>query len=278
MSGFRRRLMAAAQGGSAPVTKDYLKFTIRSSGTITFTIGWHLTTTDLNYISYSNDNGASWTKLQNTDRTSSSAQIGNFNVTAGDVLLWKGDALRLGNGNSDYYAAKFGGSASYDVSGNIMSLLNEDFEALTSLTSSYQFCMLFSSANVVNAKYLILPSNTTNQCYFRMFYHKTTLVSAPVLPATWASTQCYYGMFDGASNINYIKALHTNDTGMNYWVRDVAAEGIFVKNINATWTTSGNNGVPSGWTIIYYDIAEDKYYIDQQKTQECDDHGNVINA
>ena len=51
---------------------------------------------------------------------------------------------------------------------------------------------------------------------------------------------------------------------------------IFVKHIDAIWTTTGNNGVPTSWTIIYYDPALDKYYTDQTKSQECDDHGNPI--
>ena len=63
---------------------------------------------------------------------------------------------------------------------------------------------------------------------------------------------------------------------LGYWVSGVPSSGIFVKNINATWTTTGNSGVPTNWKIIYYDPALDKYYLDQQRSQECDDHGNPI--
>lgn len=279
MSWFRRRLMAGV-GGVPPTTKDYLKFSILTNGTITVNVGWHLTTSELNYISYSKDSGATWTKLQNTDRSSGMATIGNFNVNAGDILLWKGDAIRLGNGNSDFYTTRFGGTSSFDISGNIMSLLSNDFEEMTTMNYSYQFAFLFSTAKVVNAKNLILPTNTQPQCYFRMFKGVTTLVTTPFLPATSTESQCYYGMFDGASNVNYIKAMHINNSynnSMSYWVRNVAASGVFVKNIDAEWTKVGIDGVPTGWTTIYYDLSEDKYYTDQTKTQECDDHGNVIN-
>lgn len=51
---------------------------------------------------------------------------------------------------------------------------------------------------------------------------------------------------------------------------------IFVKNINATWTNTGDSAVPTRWKVIYYDPALDKYYLDQQRSQECDDHGNPI--
>jgi hypothetical protein len=35
-----------------------------------------------------------------------------------------------------------------------------------------------------------------------------------------------------------------------YWVYSVSSTGIFVKNKNAAWTTTGYSGVPSGWIII----------------------------
>ena len=38
----------------------------------------------------------------------------------------------------------------------------------------------------------------------------------------------------------------TSTTTMD-WVSGVAATGTFVRNSEATWTTVGNNGMPSGW-------------------------------
>lgn len=279
MSGFRRRLMASV-GGTPPTTKDYLKFSILTDGTINLKVGWHISTSDLNYLSYSKNRGVTWTKWNNTERTSGTAIIGTVNVNAGDVILWKGDAIRFGIGNAQFYYSCFESTASFDISGNIMSLLSDDFEEMTTLEYGYQFAGLFASAKVVNAKDLILPTNTQPQCYYRMFKEVTTLVTAPFLPATLTESQCYYGMFDGASSVNYIKAMHINNSNKNsmaYWVRNVAASGIFVKNIDAEWNKVGIDGVPTGWTTIYYDLLEDKYYTDQTKTQECDDHGNVIN-
>ena len=62
------------------------------------------------------------------------------------------------------------------------------------------------------------------------------------------------------------------------WMTSVpnVSTSIFVKHIDATWTDTGNSGVPSNWTIIYYDPAVDKYYTDQTRATECDDHGNPI--
>jgi len=57
-------------------------------------------------------------------------------------------------------------------------------------------------------------------------------------------------MFNGCTNLNYIKCLAT--TGINEnnsttnWVQNVSSTGTFVKDTNATWPT-GNNGIPTGW-------------------------------
>ena len=34
------------------------------------------------------------------------------------------------------------------------------------------------------------------------------------------------------------------------WVRDVAASGTFVKNSQATWNLTGDDGIPTGWTVV----------------------------
>jgi hypothetical protein len=59
-------------------------------------------------------------------------------------------------------------------------------------------------------------------------------------------------MFRGCSKLNYIKMLATDISASNClynWVSGVSPTGTFVKNISATWTTTGYSGVPSGWTV-----------------------------
>jgi hypothetical protein len=66
------------------------------------------------------------------------------------------------------------------------------------------------------------------------------------------ASYCYNVMFSGCTSLNYIKAMFTTEPSATYtsnWVKNVAANGTFVKNAAATWTTTGNNGVPSGWTV-----------------------------
>ena len=70
---------------------------------------------------------------------------------------------------------------------------------------------------------------------------------------TIAAQYCYKSMFYGCSSLNYIKALFTTTPSTTYtvnWVTGVAATGTFVKNRKATWTTTGDNGIPLGWTVV----------------------------
>jgi hypothetical protein len=87
-----------------------------------------------------------------------------------------------------------------------------------------------------------------------MFYGCTSLTQAPELPATTLASNCYQYMFNGCTNLNYIKCLATNISATNCtynWVSGVSETGIFVKAEGVEWTT-GNSGIPSGWTVVDY--------------------------
>ena len=85
-----------------------------------------------------------------------------------------------------------------------------------------------------------------------MFSDCTSLTTAPVLPATTLVNNCYYQMFQGCTNLNYIKAMFTTTPSTTYtqnWVNGVASTGTFVKNSAATWNVTGIHGIPTGWTV-----------------------------
>jgi hypothetical protein len=85
-----------------------------------------------------------------------------------------------------------------------------------------------------------------------MFYGCTSLTNAPDLPATTLASNCYEYMFQGCSNLNYIKCLATDMSATNCtknWVDGVAKTGVFVKDINTSWTV-GISGIPFGWDVI----------------------------
>ena len=100
-----------------------------------------------------------------------------------------------------------------------------------------------------------LPATTLAAlCYYRMFTYCESLTQAPELPATTLADRCYYEMFNCCTKLNYIKALFTTtpsntNTYTHNWVYGVSSTGTFIKNKNATWNVTGNNGIPSGWTV-----------------------------
>ena len=98
-----------------------------------------------------------------------------------------------------------------------------------------------------------LPATTLAiQCYKNMFRGCTSLTEAPELPATTLVNYCYECMFQNCTKLNYIKAMFTTTPGRTYtqdWVSGVSTTGTFVKNASATWTTTGVNGIPTGWTV-----------------------------
>ena len=301
---------------------EYLTFVAKESGTFTFT------PQNSNVISYSSDNGETWTE-------------GNsVSVNSGDKILWKGTmtpASSQGVGN-------FGSTGNFDVQGNAMSLLfGDDYKGQTDLTGKDSaFYYLFNnSTNLTDASNLSLPATILTEgcysymfagctnlttapelpattladwcysdmfngctnlttapalpattlveycyyymfngctnlttapelpattlaenCYSYMFRNCTSLTTAPELPATTLVNWCYGAMFQGCSSLNYIKAIFTttpSSTYTNSWVDGVAATGTFVKNMNATWTTRGVNGIPEGWTVELDSFGGDDY-------------------
>lgn len=89
-------------------------------------------------------------------------------------------------------------------------------------------------------------------CYQYMFEGSQRLEKAPVLPALQLNYFCYENMFHDCSSLNYVNAAYLTTPSSSYtrnWLDGVASEGTFVKNPKASWSVSGPNGVPEGWTI-----------------------------
>jgi len=67
------------------------------------------------------------------------------------------------------------------------------------------------------------------------------------------ASKCYERMFEGCTNLNLIKCLATNISATsctNNWVNGVAASGTFTKAASMSGWSTGNNGIPSGWTVV----------------------------
>lgn len=275
-------------------SQDYLTFDVISAGTI----AWKALGSGYNKeIQYSKNNGE-WTSI-------SATSAGNtISVQAGDKVRFKGSNNTYAGSKSNYDGFE-GGTAYFNIEGNINSLLyGDNFASNSALTNStYQFCSIFKKAHVVSAENLILPATTLkNYCYRAMFSYCEDLVIAPALPAITLAQGCYWYMFEktaittapdllattlvrecygymfiNCTNLNYIKCLATTGfsatSALTGWVKTVAASGTFVKDANTTWS-NGDNGIPNGWTIINYNginVSEPTINCDgEEVTIECD--------
>ena len=251
-----------------PYNQQYLTFDVLSGGTIL----WVANSGETKTISYSINDGE-WTQITST------AEGASINVSAGDKARIKGNNARYASAK-DTASMFSGGTAAYDVYGNIMSLIGGDnFSGLTSFNGQqWAFHDLFNTSNVVSAKNLIMPVTTlTSCCYRAMFAHAKKLTEAPELPATTLASSgycymfqdctalqkapdllaetivgsCYIGMFNSASTLNYIKCTATSGvtTGNTKdWTKAVSNTGTFIRAANVNWT-SGVNGIPTGWLV-----------------------------
>ena len=168
-------------------SKDYLTFLALEDGTFTFTPA------NNNAISYSIDNGHTWTDL--------AADTNTPTVTRGNKVLWRGKMTPTSSNG----VGTFSSTGQFNVQGNIMSLLFGDkFKGETDLTGkNYAFYKLFNSnSNLVNAQNLSLSATTlAKNCYEFMFEACTSLVNAPELPATKLADYCYFYMFNGCTGL-----------------------------------------------------------------------------
>lgn len=179
---------------------EYQYMTIESledGNVITFTIPASFSSSYLSSISYSTDNGSTWTTTTN-DGTAKTISV---SLDEGDKVLWKGSGIRTGyNGNS---YCKFTSTKTFNVYGNIMSLLHGDnFYGQKTFTSGtqYNFISLLDTTDVVDASNFVLPATTLIRgCYYKMFYNCSSLVVAPKLPATTLANECYGYMLEGTA-------------------------------------------------------------------------------
>ena len=167
---------------------------IKSDGIISFS-----GKTELNTLSYSTDNGNTW---------STAMQTHVFTVNAGDKVLWRGTGPTTRDGIGNFT----NGTAAFDVEGNVMSLLfGDDFFGKTSLNGrNNAFMGLFSgNTNIISAENLSLPATTLAEfCYYNMFSGCTSLTTTPKLPATTLAHGCYSNMFCNCTSLVKSPELH----------------------------------------------------------------------
>ena len=182
-----------------------------------------------NSISYSTDNGTTW----NTLTTGNS-----ISLDSGETVMFKASGLGINNGIGTFSSTK-----TYNVYGNIMSLVSGDSFANATTVEDYHFLELFNNCSgLTSVENLVLPATTLadysyegmfyncsslttapalpattlgQYCYGQMFYNCTSLTVAPELPATTLAEECYYSMFAGCTSLTAAPVLSA--TTMENW-------------------------------------------------------------
>lgn len=150
------------------------------------------------------------------------------NLQKGDKVGFRGtNATRTSS--SQYMSIKCNGNCY--IYGNVMSLLSKDsYATMTELPYTYTFQNLFKD----------------NQ------YITHTEGKDLVLPATVLKQNCYFQMFYGCKNFNYVKCLATNISAKDCtysWLYNTTKKGTFVKAKGFNDWTTEESGIPQGWTV-----------------------------
>lgn len=154
-------------------------------------------------------------------------------LKTGDRVSFRGTRATEGDGSSEFMNIQCTGKCY--VYGNVMSLLYKDhFATMTDLLYDRTFQNLFMG----------------NEYIFH--YDGKDLV----LPATTLKRYCYYQMFSGCVNLNYIKCLATDIPADNDcttdWLKSagtyISGTHTFVRAEGTIWP-EGDSGIPDGWTV-----------------------------
>ena len=263
----------------------YIKDRSGSNNTVTFTCGSSAPTFDV----YGSTDGTNWSNLGTTTaETTFTATVpankelylkastnawgasggqgvsitcsSNYEVGGNTMSLLYGNSF-TGNETSFPVTETFG--VFYNLFKNSTTLITaENLELPATTIYRYCYAYMFQGCTSLTTAPKKLPAlKLMGHCYTGMFYGCTSLTESPEMGMVDfnITTNDYdpcYNMFNGCTSLNYIKCLAlTNVTPSretDNWVRNVAANGTFVKHYaNNTWET-GEDGIPTGWTVVEY--------------------------
>ena len=204
----------------------------------------------------------------------------SIDVSPSNKVRFYGNGTRI----KDYSSTNIVSTNNVELSGNIMSLVDEENFATITTMEGASFAGLFAGNTCrFEASGLLLPATTLSQdcysgmfagcsnlsdtpvelpaltlapgCYSNMFEGCGMLSDAPHLPATELVTECYENMFYGCFSLKNVTCLATTINGTDCtkdWLSGVSNSGTFTKAMGATCWSSGSNGIPYGWSVNEY--------------------------
>lgn len=210
-------------------------------------------------LDYTTDEGSTWNQWD----------FSAITLNEGESICFRGTQDKTTNN-------KFVLTGNWSASGHIMSLLYGDnfegatFDTSTSKTNKDAFRALFRDCSALyDVTGIILPENTTDACYVRLFQGCSNIERAPYLPATLYVSDSYGYLFKDCLRINYIKfnigQKDSSGSSLSFWqwLDGANTTGIMVNdnpNYNLALENSVN-GRPSGWTLLTSDPVDYPVYI-----------------
>ena len=186
----KTKTITISQAGTVvPIEDTYLTFDIISGGTVT----WNKVGSLSKSISYSTDSGTTWIELAASGDT--------IDVNAGDKVMFRGNTSGTSTTATtftNYY--KFGGTATFNASGNVMSLVKEsNFGDYSTIPSTGTFKGLFTGSNIISAAGLYLPKPRSQRQYMATFNACTGLTTAPQFETGATIAYAFYQTFMGCT-------------------------------------------------------------------------------
>ena len=224
-------------------------------------------------IQYSTDGGETWQEYAITNSYQTAQKI---------VLQHEGDSVMFKGNNETLYSSDPYGlvkctlEGKVAASGDITSLLNGvggdipipercfsmfffyENELVTApnlpstVLSNYAYGAMFTNCTSLTEAPELPAKTLASACYQSMFFDCTSLTKAPELPAKTLVNNCYNVMFSGCTSLTEITCLATDISEENCtydWLYGVSQTGTFTKAAGMNAWTTGNNGIPSGWTV-----------------------------
>ena len=182
---------------------EYLTFTALANTTFSFK-----NKGTGNDLEYSLDDGTTWSSLASETSTPT--------VAAGSSIIWRG-TREAHVGSSAQGIGTFSSTGSFDATGNILSIVyGDNYANYTTISREYAFYSLFDSCRqLVHTDNVVLPDNTTEHCYEKMFSGCTAMVTAPTLPSLILTPDCYHDMFRRCSSLTTAPALPATSLQQN---------------------------------------------------------------
>ncbi len=149
------------------------------------------------------NNGGSNPNLHySADNKNWTTYSGKINIPANGKIYLIGDNSEGWSLNNEKYSY-FSIVGNVSLSGNVMSLLDNGTETISSIPNDYCFYKLFyNSEEIISVSKDFLPATKlAKNCYAHMFENCTSLTTAPALPATTLANFCYFNMFSNCTSI-----------------------------------------------------------------------------